>query len=150
MLTTRRRKALDRQTNTNAFNTFKLSKRLMLGFTADVRRYQDMIFGKQAELPPLVAGSPKAANNRSTLFARWRQCARPSNAYFSFGPLNLPPQTAYRSSQPFFHSTCSLVVISTDRPTERQNDDATRAGTNRPLIRCNGNIYSPSNKMVAE
>jgi len=73
------------------------------------------IIWEQTALPPL-ATKPliTAAHNRLTVFARWRQCARPSNTRF-LQPTPLILTTAL-SSWPLFHNTRSLP---TDRPTGR-------------------------------
>jgi len=52
-----------------------------------------------------------AANNRSTVFAKWRQWARPFNARFLQNSLSLPPDRQ------------------TDRPTDRRNEHGTRPVT---------------------
>jgi len=74
----------------------------------------------------MVAGPViDAAHTRLTVFARWRQYARPSNAKIP-GLIPLTTQTAYRSSEPFFHNT---RLLPTDRPTQKPTDRQNGHGT---------------------
>jgi len=85
---------------------------------------ENKVIWKQAASPPPVADIlTAAAHNRLTVFARWRQCARPFNSRFhGFIPLTIPNDILSESViRSFFHNTRSLPTNrQTDRPTERQ------------------------------
>jgi len=77
------------------------------------------IIWEEAALPPLVTDSLIAAtNNRSTVFARWHQCACPSNTRF-LGPTGSTNQNGISIESAVFPE----FTVVTDRQTDRQYDD---------------------------
>jgi len=54
--------------------------------------------------------SRAAQSYRSTVFSRWRLCARSDNAQY-LSPPDSPFQTAAQSVQPFLHSRCRILPI---------------------------------------
>ena len=85
------------------------------------------VIWEEAALPPLTA----AAHSRSAVLVRWRLCG-PYLTHGSLDPPDLSPQTASRSTQPFFYNICSLPTDRlTDRPTDKT--DTKLDLNNRPL-----------------
>jgi len=68
-------------------------------------RKKNKIVQSDLVVDPLIA----AANNRSTVFARWRPDVHVHRVHDSLGPTHSTPQTAARSVQPFLHGRCFFL-----------------------------------------